>query len=95
MYKYAQINSENICFAVSYLSGEVIADDMIMLNEEDEPLGKKYNNGAWEELPPQPAPEPEPSQLDRIEEAVTAKNQDIAQAAIDNYTLELIEGGIL
>ena len=40
---------------------------MIMLNEEDEPLGKKYNNGTWEELPPQPAPEPEPSQLDRIE----------------------------
>ena len=67
MYKYAQIDSNNICFAVSYLSGEVIADDMIMLNEEDEPLGKKYNNGTWEELPPQPAPEPEPSQLDRIE----------------------------
>ena len=67
MFKYAQIDSNNICFAVSYLSGEVIADDMIMLNEEDEPLGKKYNNGTWEELPPQPAPEPEPSQLDRIE----------------------------
>ena len=67
MYKYAQINSENICFAVSYLSGEVIANDMIRLSAEDEPLGKKYNNGTWEELPPQPTPEPEPTQLDRIE----------------------------
>ena len=72
-----------------------MADDMIMLNEEDEPLGKKYNNGTWEELPPQPAPEPEPSQLDIIQEAVLKKNEDIAQAAIDTYTLELIEGGIL
>lgn len=43
----------------------------------------------------QPTPEPEPTQLDRIEAAVTAKNQDIAQAAMDTYTLELIEGGIL
>lgn len=67
MYKYAQIDSENICFAVSYLSGEIIADDMIRLSAEDEPLGKKYNNGIWEELPPQPEPEPEQSQLDRIE----------------------------
>ena len=67
MYKYAQIDSDNICFAVSYLIGEVISADMIRLSETDEPLGKKYNNGIWEELPPQPQPEPEPSQLDRIE----------------------------
>lgn len=38
---------------------------------------------------------PEPTQLDRIEAAVTAKNEEIVQAAIDNYTLELMEGGIL
>ena len=40
-------------------------------------------------------PKPEPTQLDRIEVAVTARNEEIAQAAIDNYTLELMEGGIL
>lgn len=40
-------------------------------------------------------PKPEPTQLDRIEAAVTARNEEIAQAAIDNYTLELMEGGIL
>lgn len=40
-------------------------------------------------------PKPEPAQLDRIEAAVTARNEEIAQAAIDNYTLELMEGGIL
>lgn len=70
MYKYAQIDSDNICFAVSYLSGEVIADDMIRLSEEDEPLDKKYNNGIWEEVPkPEPEPtEPEKTQLDIIKE---------------------------
>lgn len=93
MYKYAQIDSNNICFAVSYLSGEIITDDMIRISETDEPLGKKYNNGIWEELPPQP--EPELNQLDIIQKAVLADNDNIAQTAIDDYTLELIEGGIL
>lgn len=40
-------------------------------------------------------PKPAPTQLDRIESAVNAKNEEIAQAAIDNYTLELMEGGLL
>ena len=38
---------------------------------------------------------PAPTQLDRIEAAVNAKNEEIAQNAIDNYTLELMEGGLL
>ena len=33
----------------------------------------------------------EPTQLDRIEEAINKSQQDI----IDEYTLELIEGGII
>ena len=37
----------------------------------------------------------EATQLDRIEEAVNQKNSDIAAAAIDAYTLELMEGGLL
>lgn len=37
----------------------------------------------------------EKTQLDRIEEAVNQKNSDIAAAAIDAYTLELMEGGLL
>lgn len=44
--------------------------------------------------PPEPEP-PQPTQLDRIEELAKAKNADIAQSAIDNYTMELIEGGLL
>ena len=81
MFKYAQIDNDNICFAVSYLSEEVIADDMIRLSEEDEPLGKKYNNGTWEELPPRPQSEPEPTQLDRIE--ANTRNLMSSNSALD------------
>lgn len=91
MYKYAQIDSNNICLAVSYLSGEVIADNMIRLLEADEPLGKKYNNGTWEELPPQPAPEAEPTEneiiqaemlLNQAQIIATQQEQDEVLAAI-------------
>lgn len=63
-------------------------------------LGMIYDSetGEFSEyMPPEPEPQPEPAptQLDRIEAAVTAKNEEIAQNAIDNYTLELMEGGIL
>ena len=63
-------------------------------------LGMIYDTetGEFSEyIPPKPEPQPapEPTQLDRIEAAVTAKNEEIAQSAIDNYTLELMEGGLL
>ena len=83
MYKYAQINSENICFAVSYLSGEVIADDMIRLSEEDEPLGKKYNNGTWEEVP---KPKPEPTELEKTQLDIIQENTEkllVNESALD------------
>ena len=58
--RYAQINQENICFADSYLSGEVVAEDMIPLKEnEPSPLGKKYVNGMWEEVKQEPILQPE------------------------------------
>ena len=55
--RYAQIDETGICFAESYLSGEVKADDMILLTEnEPSPLGKRYVNGVWEEVPQVPTP---------------------------------------
>ena len=60
-----------------------------------------YSNGATVTTPvpqpiePEPIPEPEPTQLDRIEEAINKSNEQVAQEAIDAYTLELIEGGVL
>lgn len=53
-----------------------------------------YKNGmlVWEYKPEEA---PQPSQLDRIEAAANQKNTDIENAAIDRYTKELLEGGVL
>ena len=49
--RYAQIDGNGICFADSYLFGEVNANDMIPLDENViSPLGKKYCNGEWQEV---------------------------------------------
>ena len=61
-YIYAEINENNICCAVSELSGEVDKPTMIPLEVYDESLlGKKYVDGVWEELPQEPTPELEPT----------------------------------
>ena len=92
-YYYAQIDENNICIAVSDLSGKVTADNMLRLETYDTSLlGKKYNNGVWEEVP---KPEPEPTQLDRIELQVNTSYVEAQNQAVDQYTEELLEGGIL
>ena len=92
-YYYAQIDENNICIAVSDLSGKVTADNMLRLEKYDTSLlGKKYNNGVWEEVP---QPEPEPTQLDRIELQVNTSYVEAQNQAVDQYTEELLEGGIL
>lgn len=56
--RYAQINEKNICIADSFLSGEVIADNMIPLTEDEpSPLSKKYVNGVWQEVEKEKQPE--------------------------------------
>ena len=92
-YYYAQIDENNICIAVSDLSGKVTADNMLRLETYDTSLlGKKYNNGVWEEVP---KPEPEPTQLDRIELQDKTSYAEAQNQAVDQYTEELLEGGIL
>lgn len=46
-------------------------------------------------LSEEPKPEPQPSQLDRIEESLRNSFAEAKQTAIDQYTTELLEGGIL
>lgn len=78
---YAQLNEENICFAVSQLSGEVQADNLIEISFFDTSIvGKKYVDGTWVEVE-QPIVDPEPTQLDRIEEQT--QSLDKLQATVD------------
>ena len=68
MKKYAQIEKNNICFATANINDDVIVpENWIKINDEDLVLGKKYNNGVWEEGPqpePEPLPMPEQTILD-------------------------------
>lgn len=60
--------------------------------------GKIYSveNGFFTAEPAEPVvPIYVPTQLDRIESLLLEKKSAIAEAAIDNYTLELIESGAL
>ena len=92
-YYYAQIDESNICIAVSDLSGLVTAANMLRLETYDiSLLGKKYNNGVWEDMP---QPEPKPTQLDRIEDKLNTSYAEAQNQAVDQYTEELLEGGIL
>lgn len=47
MYKYAIINENGIVVGISYLSGEIDKDNMILLEEDFDTTGKKYENGEW------------------------------------------------
>ncbi len=94
---YAQLSEENICVGISELSGEVEEDNMILLDSYDiSILGKKYNNESWEEiekdLPKETEPEPTNRDImERIENLETVT----VQKAIDAYTLELLESGVM
>ncbi len=60
-------------------------------------LGMIYNpeTGEFIEYIPSEPPEPEPTQLDRIETLVSTSYIEAQNAAVDAYTEELLEGGIL
>ena len=61
--KYAQIDDENIVIGISQLSGEVIADNMILNNDLEVELGSTYNRETDKFIPPelQTEIEPQPS----------------------------------
>lgn len=57
---YAQIDDNDICFAVTQTAEEINRADMIEIDSFDEAiLLKKYVNGIWETVPEEPQTEPE------------------------------------
>lgn len=76
---YAQINKNNVCYAVLMLSGEVKSADMIRLSEYDEGLlGKRWNGESWEEVP-KPEPIPEPTEQEIIQAEMLLNQIEIMQ----------------
>ena len=74
MHYYAQLDDNNVCVAVSALSGEVAAARLVPLTEsqyaQGDYLGREYKSGKWGDKVPQPAFEPGPSLAEVVKNAV-------------------------
>lgn len=64
MYRYAQLDENNIVVGDSMLSGEVTADNMIPISDDmASPIGKLYQNGEFIDNPNPPEPSIDYNQL--------------------------------
>jgi hypothetical protein len=48
--RYAQIDTNSICVAVSDLKGEITASNMVPIADDANPLGKKWENDMWNDV---------------------------------------------
>lgn len=85
MYRYAQIDENNIVIGDSYLSGEVTAEHMIPISDDlESPLGKEYKDGEFIEV----------EQEEIIDDTIN-QQELLEQIALDTSylaTLQEIEG---
>ena len=94
---YIDIDDNGNIIGQKWLTGEIDDPKSIRVTEDFDPTNKRWNGKEWEEYIPEPEPEIEPKsdpiieRLDRIETVVLQSKQEI----IDEYTLELLETGIL
>lgn len=88
-YIYAELDENGKCKAVSELSGEVFKDTMIPLETfNEELLGKKYNNGLWEEVEEEVIVEEVNKSTDKITEL---ENKLTEQSQLLNQILSLLQ----
>lgn len=102
-YRYAQIYKHKDGFGYpecdSQLSGEVIAENMIRLEEDFDLTDKRWNytTSEWESYEPEVIhePEPQPTQLDIIESKLDKSQDEIRQEGADLLMTELQQRGII
>ena len=82
---YDQMYSYEGFLYFSYPTGNSPSEGLIEITEAE----------FLENNPETVEPEPQPSQLDRIEESLKTSFSEAQQTAIDKYTEEHLEGGIL
>lgn len=94
---YAHLNEDDIVVGMNELWEPRNDDNLIELKALDNSvLFKKYNRetGEFEEYE-FPTIEPEPTQLDRIEQTIQQNYAEAQQEGADAVTLELIERGVI
>lgn len=106
---FASINDDGYCVSISSYSADNVITNPYLIGIDSYDIsfiGRRYDfeecvwTDEWEERPDFDTESPietkiEPTQLDRIEEAVLKTQDEIKQEAIDNYTIQLIEEGLL
>lgn len=92
---YAQIDENGYIVGISHLSGEMSEPNLIQIDEDFDPTNKKWNGTSWESyISPEP-PEPEPTQLDRMEAQLSKSQDEIRQEGADLLMEELIKRGVV
>ena len=92
---YAQINENGYIVGISHLSGEMSEPNLIQIDEDFDPTNKKWNGESWESYTPPEPPEPEPTQLDRMETQLNKSQDEIRQEGADSVMDELKKRGLI
>lgn len=92
---YAQIDENGHIVGISHLSGEMSEPSLIQIDGDFDPTNKKWNGASWESYTPPEPPEPEPTQLDRIEAQLTKSQDEIQQDGADLMMAELVKRGLM
>lgn len=92
---YAQIDDNGYIVGISHLSGEMSEPNLIQIDADFDPTNKKWNGASWESYTPPDPPEPEPTQLDRIEAQLTKSQDEIQQDGADLMMAELLKRGLM
>lgn len=92
---YAQIDDNGYIVGISHLSGEMSEPNLIQIDEDFEPTNKKWNGTSWESYTPPEPPEPEPTQLDRMEAQLNKSQDELRQEGADMMMSELVKRGLM
>lgn len=95
MCHYAQIDENGYIVGISHLSGKVSEPNLIQVDEGFDPNNKKWNGESWEIYTPPEPPEPEPTQLDRVETQLMKSQDEVRQEGADIVMEELMKRGLI
>lgn len=92
---YAQIDENGYIVGISDLSGKVLSPNLIQIDVDFNPTNKKWNGTSWESYTPPEPPEPEPTQLDRMEAQLNKSQDELRQEGADMMMSELVKRGLM